>query len=125
MTRMFSGAKSFNQDLSEWNVDKVTNMAMMFNGATSFKQVLRGDKWVNSKANKGSMFNDSPGTIYDPFQPSNKEELTTAVSNDSPGDKSEPFQPSVSNDSPGDTSEPFQPSDKEELTTAVSSCIIS
>lgn len=40
MNRLFSGATSFNQNLSSWNVGKVTNMGEMFNGATSFNQSL-------------------------------------------------------------------------------------
>jgi len=36
----YNGAKSFDQDLFEWNVTHVINMETIFNGATSFKQVL-------------------------------------------------------------------------------------
>jgi len=35
---MFEWASKFNQDLSTWNVQKVTIMALMFNGASSFNQ---------------------------------------------------------------------------------------
>ena len=38
---MFSAVSTFSKrDLSKWNVDELTNMEMMFSGATSFKQVL-------------------------------------------------------------------------------------
>ncbi|MDO6435938.1 BspA family leucine-rich repeat surface protein [Cyclobacterium sp. 1_MG-2023] len=36
MNGMFSGATSFNSDISAWNVSSVTNMNGMFSGATSF-----------------------------------------------------------------------------------------
>ena len=42
MYGMFSGATSFNHDLSGWNVSRVTNMCGMFRGATSFNQDLSG-----------------------------------------------------------------------------------
>jgi surface protein len=40
---MFLSAKVFNQDLSPWNVDAVTTMQNMFNGATAFSQTLCWD----------------------------------------------------------------------------------
>merc|ERR1711871_978339 len=40
MHSIFGGAKSFNQDISIWDVSKVTNMNYMFNGASSFDQNL-------------------------------------------------------------------------------------
>ena len=40
MAIMFSGATSFNSDLSGWNVSAVNNMDDMFSGATSFEQNL-------------------------------------------------------------------------------------
>ena len=52
----FFDVKSFNQDLSKsivdeltkWNVDKVTNMQVRFSGTTSFK-ILCDEKWGNPK----------------------------------------------------------------------------
>merc|ERR1712032_1058034 len=63
MDAMFSAAKSFNQDLSKWNVSRVTDMQWMFAVAKSFQQTLCGAAWVNSKASKIGMFEDSPGLI--------------------------------------------------------------
>ena len=40
---MFNGASSFNGDLSEWDVSRVTNMAHMFYSARSFNGDL--SKW--------------------------------------------------------------------------------
>jgi surface protein len=39
---MFGGASSFNQDLDNWDVSKVTTMADMFLGATVFNGSLSG-----------------------------------------------------------------------------------
>merc|ERR1711971_1196925 len=80
MRYMFAQANAFNQDLSKWNVGRVTDMKMMFNRATSFTQVLCGEAWVNSEANQRSMFIGSPGSIScDRFGPQSREELVTAV----------------------------------------------
>ncbi|MDN5213267.1 BspA family leucine-rich repeat surface protein [Fulvivirgaceae bacterium BMA12] len=38
MSEMFSGATSFNQDISKWDVSKVVNMYKMFEGAAAFNQ---------------------------------------------------------------------------------------
>ena len=40
---MFLNAKSFNQDLNNWNVKKVISMISLFEGAESFNQDL--DSW--------------------------------------------------------------------------------
>ena len=37
---MFNEAKSFDSDLSKWNVEKVTDMAAMFYKATTFNSDL-------------------------------------------------------------------------------------
>ena len=51
----FRNAKSFNQDLSNWNVSKVTNMGFLFEGATAFNQPL--NSWnTSSVTNMVSMF---------------------------------------------------------------------
>jgi surface protein len=40
MTSMFRNANTFNQDISSWNVNKVTSFANMFQGATTFDNGL-------------------------------------------------------------------------------------
>jgi len=40
MASMFSGASSFNQDISSWDMTKVTNVSSMFTNATAFDQNL-------------------------------------------------------------------------------------
>ena len=63
MNAMFSYAKSFNQALSSWDVSRVTDMQYMFDEASSFQQTLCGAAWVNSNASKIEMFDASPGSI--------------------------------------------------------------
>ena len=40
MSGMFSGANTFNGDISSWDVSSVMDMSSMFNGANSFNQDL-------------------------------------------------------------------------------------
>ncbi|WP_111707128.1 BspA family leucine-rich repeat surface protein [Lutibacter citreus] len=58
MSYMFSGATSFNQDISSWNVSNVINMDFMFNNASSFNQDI-GSWDVSSVINMNSMFYDA------------------------------------------------------------------
>nr|WP_307907288.1 BspA family leucine-rich repeat surface protein [Mycoplasmopsis bovis] len=37
---MFFEAKKFNQDISKWNTENVTNMIGLFSGAENFNQPL-------------------------------------------------------------------------------------
>ena len=77
---MFLGAKAFTGDISHWDVSSVKNMNMMFMGATSFKRELCGAAWVESNANKESMFEESPGSISAPKCTPQVTTATTAVS---------------------------------------------
>ena len=63
MGSMFSDAHVFNQDLSKWDVSAVRDMAFMFYGATAFRRELCSGAWVNSTADKSHMFTDSPGYV--------------------------------------------------------------
>ena len=63
MQFLFSGPSAFNQDLSKWDVSAVTDMKDMFNRASSFNRRLCGDAWVQSKAGKNNMFKGSKGSI--------------------------------------------------------------
>ena len=62
MDGMFYYARSFNGDISKWDVSRVTDMGNMFNGAESFDQTLCG-MWKSSTAYKDHMFDGSPGGL--------------------------------------------------------------
>ncbi len=58
MSSMFSSARSFNGNISGWDVSSVTTMSYMFRGATSFDQDL--PSWdVSAVTDMRYMFNDA------------------------------------------------------------------
>merc|ERR1712032_663867 len=63
MATMFGQAKSFNGDLSKWDVSSVTKMDSMFYEAAAFAQKLCTDAWVHSRASNDLMFARSSGSI--------------------------------------------------------------
>lgn len=57
MSKMFSGAHEFNQDISKWDVSNVTNMSKMFSGSHEFNQDI--SQWdVTNVTNMSDMFKD-------------------------------------------------------------------
>ncbi len=60
--QMFSGATSFNQDISNWNIGEnsngTRNMSLMFNNATNFNQSL-GNWDISKVTNMSNMLNNS------------------------------------------------------------------
>ena len=63
MRDMFLDASSFNGDLEKWDVSNVKDMSGMFSGANFFKRKLCGTAWIHSNAKKTSMFAGSSGSI--------------------------------------------------------------
>ena len=63
MWYMFARASVFSHDLSKWDVSAVKDMEKMFFHASAFNHKLCGDAWVQSKADKTEMFYESPGSI--------------------------------------------------------------
>jgi surface protein len=55
MSWMFTYAKTFNQDIGDWNVGKVTNMHSMFSGAGAFNQDI-GNWDISSLTDAIGMF---------------------------------------------------------------------
>lgn len=58
MRNVFSGAATFNQDISSWDVSNVTDMASMFASAASFNRDI-GSWDVSSVTYMGTMFNSA------------------------------------------------------------------
>jgi len=64
MQSMFNFATSFNIDLSHWNLASLRLMGSMFNSATKFDQSLCGISWITTPASSGfGMFSSSAGSI--------------------------------------------------------------
>ncbi len=59
MSRMFSYASAFNQDVSDWDVSNVTNMESMFDGALSFNNGGVALDWADT-----SSLTDTNGMFY-------------------------------------------------------------
>ena len=64
MRWMFDSTNAFNQDISAWNVSKVTNMWQMFHGAEAFNQRLCWD--LNPSVDTRQMFDGTRGGSIDP-----------------------------------------------------------
>lgn len=58
MAYMFQNASTFNQDLNTWNVNEVTDMTRMFEGASSFNGHI-GNWDVSNVTNMYEMFNEA------------------------------------------------------------------
>ena len=81
MQSAFYHAAAFNQDLTRWDVEHVTSMVNLFNGAKSFAQEL-GGLWTVSTASQANMFHDSGGGSIKPppgHEFTSNEELRDAV----------------------------------------------
>merc|ERR1712151_1487228 len=63
MHGMFHHARSFGGDISTWNVSSVKDMDNMFKEAVAFTQQLCTPAWVDSTATKDQMFNGTSGSI--------------------------------------------------------------
>jgi len=59
MLAMFQSASAFNQDIGNWNTEKVTNMQYMFYFASAFNQDI--SSWTGSAATSAQnyMFRDA------------------------------------------------------------------
>ena len=77
MDYMFRGTSNFNQDISSWNIDNVTNMDNMFQNANGLS--TRGKCALHNafKSNSNWDYNWTSGCGG--WQPQNKAELQTAV----------------------------------------------
>ena len=76
---MFFGAKSFNSDVSKWDVSSVNDMNGMFRNAALFTQKLCSAAWVHSKATKNAMFEGTAGSILPVVCMKANASVTTAV----------------------------------------------
>ena len=77
MSGMFMNARSFNQDIGDWNVDNVTTMRFMFTGASSFDQDIHS--WdTDNVLDMSGMFMDT--SFNQPIDNWHVENVTTMKS---------------------------------------------
>ena len=67
MPEMFRESEAFNQDISNWDVSKVTDMSHMFREATSFNQNLSG--WCVSPITSSPSNFDTGATAWTATRP--------------------------------------------------------
>ena len=62
---MFQSATAFNQDISNWNVERFTSMSSMFNNATAFNSPLNWGIKTTNVTNMSWMFSNARGFAQD------------------------------------------------------------
>ena len=82
MSGMFSGATSFDMDLSGWNIESVTNLSNMFNGVTLSTEIYDAllVSWVSQTVNQNLIF-DGGNSIYCSAQAQNAWQGLTTFNN--------------------------------------------
>ncbi|MDB4024402.1 Ig-like domain-containing protein [Flavobacteriaceae bacterium] len=77
---MFKNAAAFNQDISQWDINKVYGMTEMFNGATSFS-TINYDLFLASSAGNASIASDIEITFSSYYDDANSRNTLTGSKN--------------------------------------------